>query len=185
MGVSELGNPSEVRADAVIGGIIYHNRLCIGVIADSLFDLRDRHSEGDTELLVDVGVDVYRHGSGEDKSVYSASVDVSGHDYLVALLAGVHYHALDCRGSSADHEECICSLESLSREHFRVLDDGDGVAEVIEGLHGVDIDVHAVLAEKFSKLHIAATALVTGHIEGDYPHAAEFAQSLVYRSIYL
>ena len=135
--------------------------------------------------MIDVGIYVNRHSACEYHRIYSASVDISGHDYLVALFAGVHYHALDRRSSSAHHEKGVSRAESLSRQHFRVLDDGYRVTEIVERLHGVDVNVHAVLAEELGKLHISSAALMSGDIKGHYSHAAEFSQRLIYRRICL
>ena len=183
--VSKLSYAAKVGANAVICGIVDHYRLCVGILADSLLDLRNGHTERDSELFVHVGIDVDGDCSSENERIYRAPVDVARHDYLVALLAGVHYHALHRRGGAAHHEEGICRAECLGSQLLRVLDDGYGVTEVVQRLHGVYINIHAVLAEELSEFHITSAPLMSGDVKGNDSHAAEFPQRLIYRRICL
>ena len=59
----------------------------------------------------------------------------------------------------------MCRAKGLRRELLRIADDRDGMAEIVEHLHRVDIDVEALLPEEVPELRIAAAALVAWHVK--------------------
>ena len=60
--------------------------------------------------------------------------------------------------------------ERIGGELFRVADDGDGVAQVVQRLHGIDVHAHALFAEQARKFGVAPPALVARHVEGHDAH---------------
>ena len=55
------------------------------------------------------------------------------------------------------------------------------MAEIIEGLHAVDVDADALLSQERRQLRVAAATLVPRHIKRDHTHAPEVLQRLVDR----
>ena len=58
--------------------------------------------------------------------------------------------------------------EGLRRELLGLPDDRYGVAEVVQGLHGGDVDADAALAQKVPELRVPPAPLVPWHIKGDH-----------------
>ena len=102
-------------------------------------------------------------------------MDVAGDDDLVARLAHRENHALHGRSRAADHEEGVLRAEGVGRQILGLADDGDGMAEVVEGLHGIEVQTDAPVPEQGGEFGIAPAALVAGYVEG---HDAALAQLL-------
>ena len=64
---------------------------------------------------------------------------------------------------------------SASRIH------GNGVAEIIQRLHGIDVHGNTLFSKKLRQLRVAAAALVAGHIEGNNAHLAEALERFINR----
>ena len=92
-------------------------------------------------------------------------MDVARHDDLVAAVHGREHHRLHGRGRAADHEESVRGVERVGGERLGVADDGDGMTEVVEHLHRVDVHIEAGGAEEIAQLGVAAAALVSGYVE--------------------
>ncbi len=61
--------------------------------------------------------------------------------------------------------------------------DGHGMAQVVQRLHGIHVYADALLAKQPDKLRVAAAALVTGNIEGNYSHIAQALEGFIYRGV--
>ena len=179
--VGKLDYGADIGAYAVVGGIVHQHRLGVRVLADSLFNSAYRHTEGYAQTLVGAGVNVDRHSTAYNKGVYGAPVDVSGHDYLFPRLAGSEYHGLHCGGSSTHHKESVVSPESVRRQLFGFLYYRNGVAEVIQIFHGIDIASHTLVSQKGFKFFIHTSALVPRHVKPDDTVFHVFFQCLVKR----
>ena len=156
----KLHDLHEVRANAVVGRVVDENRLGRGMLGNRLLHVRDAHSERNTEPLVLPGIDVRGNRAADDKRVDRAAVDVARQNNLVPRRAGGHDHRLHRRGRPVHHEECIVRPEGLRREGLGVLDDRDGMPQVVERLHRVDVHRHRPRTEILRELEIAAPALV-------------------------
>ena len=163
--VGELHDLHEVRADAVVGGVVHEHGLRGGVLRDRLRHVLHAHPERDAEALVRAGVHVHGNRPAHHERVDGAAVHVAREDDLVARRAGGHDHRLHGRRGAVDHEERIIRAERLGREALRVADHRHGMPEVVERLHGVDVHRHRPLAEVLGELGVAAPALVRGHVE--------------------
>ena len=148
-----------------------------------LLDVGYAHAERDAEASVYAGVDVDRHRAADDKRVDGASVDVARQDYLVADGAGRHYHRLHRRSGAVHHEERVVCAKGLGSELLGLLYDGDGMPEVVERLHRVDVHGESPLAKVFRQLGIATPALVRGHVEVRKPVYALAVESVRQRSL--
>ena len=166
VGVREADDGPEVRADAVVGRVVDEDGFGVGVAADGLLHLFHAHAERDAEGVVHLRVDVDGDGAAENEGVDGAAVDVARHDDLVAAADGREDHGLDGRGGAADHEEGVRGVEGFGGKGFGVLDDGDGMAEIVEHLHGVDIDVEAFWAEEVPEFGVAAAAFMARYVKG-------------------
>ena len=129
--------------------------------------------------LVHIGVDIHRHSAAQHQGVDDAAVDVAGEDDLVPPLAGGEDHALHGTGGAAHHEKGVGRTEGVRRQLLRFTDNGDWVAQVVQGLHAVDVQIDALLAQKGRQLRVAPAPLVAGDVKGDHPHLSEPLQGLV------
>ena len=59
------------------------------------------------------------------------------------------------------------------------------VAEVVQGLHAVDIDAHAFFPEKGGQLGVTPAVFMSRHIKGNHPHLTEGLQRLKNRRLVL
>ena len=163
--VGKLHDLHEVRADAVVGGVVHEHSLRGGMFRDRLRHVLDAHPERDAEALVRAGVHVHGNRAAHHERVDRAAVDVAGEDDLVARRTRGHDHRLHGGRCAVHHEERVVRAERLGRETLRVADHRDGVSEVVKRLHGVDVHRHRAFAEVFGQLGVAASALVRGHVE--------------------
>ena len=144
--VRQLYDGAEIRTDAVIGGVVYEDRLRVGGAFDGAFELLQAHAEGDAEAGVRFGIDVDGDGAAQHERAHHAAVHVAGEDDLFSRLHDGHDHALHGGGGAAHHQEGAFRPEGVGGELLRVAYDGDGVAEVVERLHGVHVHAHALFA---------------------------------------
>ena len=177
--VGDLHYRPQVRADAVIGGIVHEHRRSVRVGKDSLLHLRKLHAEGDAYMLVHVRVNIHRLCTAEDEGVDDAAVDVPRQDYLIPCLAGSEYHALHRGGGPSHHKIGVSRPEGISCQLFRVHDDGNGVTEIIKGLHRIYVKAYALLAQELYQLRVAASPLVAGNVKGDDSLSSESFQRLI------
>ena len=177
--VGHLRDGLQIGADAVVGGVVHQDGDGVRMLADGPLHLLAPHAQGDAEPVVHLGVDVDRHRAAEDQGVDDRAVDVAGQDDLIAALAGGKHHRLHGRGRAADHQKGVGRAEGVGSQVLGVPDHGDRVAEVVQRLHGVDVDRDAFFSEEGGHLRIAPAALVPGDVKGDDAHVAEPFQSLV------
>ena len=71
--------------------------------------------------------------------------------------------------------------EGFRRQLLRVPNHRNGMAEIIERFHGVDIHGHAAFPQELRQLRIAAAPLVAGHIKRNDTHPPELLQRLIDR----
>ena len=147
--------------------LIHKHCLCVGVGNDRRFHLCRGHSQGDTQVVIDSRVDVNGYCAAHDQRIYRAPVNVPREDYLFARLADRHDHSLHCAGSAVYNKNRIFRAESVRCVFLRFLNDGNRVAEIVEGLHGVYVVLHADLAEKIPQHLVAAPALMAGDVKLD------------------
>ena len=164
-GVREGDDRLKVGAHAVVCGVVHEHGLRVGVLLDRALDVGDAHAERDAEARVAAGVDVHRHRTVHDERVDRAAVDVARQDDLLAASARGPDHGLHGGRGAVHHEERVVRPERLRGQLLRRLDDGDGMPEVVEGLHRVDVQRHAELAEVVRQLGVHAPALVAGHVK--------------------
>lgn len=69
--------------------------------------------------------------------------------------------------------------EGLSRQFLRLLDDGNRMAEIIQGFHGIHINPHTLLPQKLHQFRIPFSVLMSRNIKGHDPHFPETFQRLV------
>ena len=163
--VRDLHDLDEVRADAVVGRVVDEDRLGVRMRGDRLLHVLDAHAERDAEALVRARVDVDGDRAADDERVDGAAVHVARQDDLVAGAAAGHDHRLYGGGGAVHHEERVVRAERLGGELLGLLDDGNRVAQVVQGLHGVDIHGHGPCAKIFSELRVPAAALVGGNVK--------------------
>ena len=167
--VRELHDAAKIRADAVIRRVIDEDRFCIGVFTDRRLYVAKLHAQSDTEFFVCARIDIDRHGAAEDHRVDDASVHIPRDDDLIPAGGDSKDHGLYGRGGTAHHEECRFRAKCLRRKLFRLFDDGDRVAEIVQWLHGIDVERHGALAQKGGQLGIPAAVLMSRHVKRNDP----------------
>ena len=55
--------------------------------------------------------------------------------------------------------------EGIGGQFLRVPNDRDGMAKVVQRLHGVDVDADTFFTQKLNQLRVAAAAFVARHIK--------------------
>ena len=136
-------------------------------------------------MIVDIGVHIYGFSAAEYQRVYDAPVYVSRQYYLVSRLARGKYHALYGGCSPSYHEISVRRAESVRRQLLRLIYNGYRVTEIVERLHGIYVKTDALLTQKLDKLRVSSAALVSRHIEGNYPLFSESFERLVERRGFL
>ena len=155
----------QVGAHAVVRRVVDEDGLRVGVLLDGALHILHAHPQRDAEPRVAPGVDVDGDRAVDDERVDGAAVDVARHDDLFAAAARRPDHRLDGGRGAVHHEEGVIRAERLRRERLRIPDDADGMAQVVERLHGVDVERHAQASVVLGQLGIHAPALVAGHVE--------------------
>ena len=133
--VSDLNDPPDIRADAVIGGVVHQHGFCVGVFFNCFFNVLDTHSKRYAEAFVSSGVYINGHSSANHQRIYRTAVNVSWHDYLFTCFAGGENHRLHSGGRSVYYKKGVLSAESLCRKLLSVFDDACGVTEVVKVFH--------------------------------------------------
>ena len=174
-------NRAQIRTDAVISRVIDQHSLRVRIFPDRLLHRGNAHSQRDTETVIAFRVDIDRNRAAQHHRAHHAAVHVAGKDDLFSPLGDGKHHTLHRRGRSSHHEESVCRPKGLRGQLFRLPDHGNGVAEVVQRLHGVDVHGNALFPEKLRQLRVAASALVAGHIEGNDAHLAESFERLINR----
>ena len=94
---------TQVRADAVVGGVIHQHSHSVGVLLDGLCHLLPLHAQRDAQALIHLRVHIHRHSAAQHQRVQHAAVHVAGQNDLIAPLAGGKHHALHAAGGAAYH----------------------------------------------------------------------------------
>ena len=180
--VSHLYDGAQIAADTVISRIVDKYCNCIGMLSNSLSYVFTAHAERDTKAAVNIRINIYRNSAAEYQRVDDASVDVSGQDDLVTLLAAGKHHALNGARRASYHEESMLCAKCISCQKLSLTDDRYRMAEVIQRLHAVDVNADTLLAKKCCEFGIALAVLMSGHVERNDPHLAESFESFIDRS---
>ena len=178
-------NGPQIRAYAVVGRVVYQHGHRMGVLPDGPGQALPCHAQGYAQGLIHVGVDVHGHRAAEHQSVDDAAVHVAGEDDLIPPLAGGEHHALHGAGGAPHHQEGVGRAEGVRRQLLCLPDDGYRVAQVVQGLHAVHVQVDALFSQEGRQLRVAPAPLVAGHVEGHHPHEPEALQRLVDRGAVL
>ena len=80
----ELDYRAYIRADAVVGGVVDEDRHRVGIVVHRFFDEARLHSERDTDVVIDVGIDVNGLGSADEDA--PIAVPTSLEDRLVPAV---------------------------------------------------------------------------------------------------
>ena len=130
--------------------------------------------------MVHLRIDVHWNGAAEHQRVDDAAVDVAGHDDLVSPLAHRQHHSLHRAGGTSYHQKGMGRTESIRGQLLRLPDHGNGMAQVVQGVHAVYVNADALFSQKGSQFRISPAPLMPGHIERDNAHLPERLKRLVY-----
>ena len=146
--MGQLYNGLQVGADAVVGRVVHQHRLGVRVFPDGPLHLADLHAQGDAQAVITLRVDVDRDGAAQHHSAHNAAVYVAGQDDLLSALDRREHHALHSAGGAAHHQEGVGRAKGVRSQLLRIPYDRHGVAQVVQGLHGVDVHAYAGLAQQ-------------------------------------
>ena len=93
--MGQLHYPLQVGANSIICGIVNQDGHCIRILLDGAFHLRNLHTQGYSQMVICLGIDIYGCGAVHNQRVDYAAVHVARHDYLLAALAGSQHHRLN------------------------------------------------------------------------------------------
>ena len=71
--------------------------------------------------------------------------------------------------------------ERLCRQLLRLLDHRYRMAQIVQRLHGIDVDTDAPFSEELHELRIAPSMLMSRNVEGNDPVSPETFQRLIDR----
>ncbi len=183
--MGKLYNLPEVGTDAVVGGVIHQDRLGVRMLGNGTAHILQRHSQRNSQSLVDARIDVNRHSAAHHQGIDGTAVHVPGHDNLLPCLAHRHDHSLHRGGGAVDNEESMLRTEGLRCQLFRVPYHRNRVTEVVQWFHGIHIHRHTICTQEIPQLLVAPSSLVTGHIQPYYIILLMPAQRLKNRGICL
>ena len=69
--------------------------------------------------------------------------------------------------------------KSLGGQLLGLPDDGDRVAEVVQGLHGVDVHGDALFPQQLGQFRVAPAPLMAGDVKGHHPAFFKFLKRLI------
>ena len=141
VGMCELRNRAKVGADSIIRRIVDKDRLCIRMTRNCCGDILYTHPECNAESVVDPGIYIDWNCTAENERVDRAPMNIARHDNLVAAPHCREHHCLYRARRPTHHEECVCGAECLRCKTLRISNHGNGMTEVVEHLHRVDIDI--------------------------------------------
>lgn len=109
--------------------------------------------------MIYLRVYIHWNGAAQHQSVDDAAVDVTGHDDLVPALAHRQHHGLYGTGGASYHQESVSRPKGIGSQLLRLPDYGNGMTQVVQGLHAVYINADALFPQKFRQLRVAAARL--------------------------
>ena len=179
--MSHAHNGPQVPADAIVGRIIYQYSDGIGMFRNSPCHLLALHAQRNPQPRIDFRIDINRNGTAEYQGIDDTFMDVAWQDNLIPPFADGQYHALHGTGRTADHEERMIGAKCFGCQFFRLADDRNRMAEIIQRLHAVDIDADALFSQKRRQFRISPSPLMTRYIKRDNAHITEALQCFINR----
>ena len=137
--VGHLGNGLDIRADAVIGGVVHQHRLGVGVLFDGRLHVLPAHPRGIPSRSSQAGSTYTGTAPHSTMAPMTLRVDVPGQDDLLPPLGHGQNHGLHRRGGAPHHQKGVGGPKGLGGQLLGLPDDGNRVAQVVQGLHGVDV----------------------------------------------
>ena len=163
----QLCNCTKIGANSIIGRIIDKYRLGIRMAVNRCGNILRPHTKCNAKQIIDAGIYIDRNCTAENQGIDGASMHITRHDDLIAASYCREYHRLHRAGRAAHHEKSMCSPKCLSCKMFRIANHGDRMAEIIEHLHGVYVNIKAGISKKCCKLRISTTTLMPRDIKGN------------------
>ena len=102
-------------------------------------------------------------------------------DDLISGLADRENHALDRRSGSAHHQIRRRRSKGVRGQLLRLPDHGDGMAQVVQRLHRIYIQGHALFSQKLDQLRVSASSLMSRHVKRHHSFFLKCFQRLVDR----
>ena len=139
------------------------------------------HAQGNTQLAVHIRINIYGNSAIQNQRINYTFMHIAGQNNLFPGLSGGKHHALHGGSSSSHHEKGMCRTKGLCRQLLRIPNNRYRMAQIIQGLHGVYVQVYTFFSKKLPQLGIAAATLVTRHIKGYHALFTKGLQGLVNR----
>ena len=119
------------------------------MLLNSGLHVRDRHTERNAQPVVHLRVDINRNRTGKHERVDDAAVHVARQDDLVAAFDNGQNHRLYAARRAAHHQEGVRRTERIGGQLLGLTDNAGRVAQIVERLHRVDVNLQALLTEEF------------------------------------
>ena len=176
-----LHDRTQIGTDAVIGRVIYQDSNRLGMLLNRFCNLFALHSQGYAQPFVRLGIHIHRNRAAQHQCIDDASMYISGKNDLIAVLTDRKHHTLHGTGGTSHHQKCMCRAKCIGRQLLRLSSDRNGVTEVVERFHTVDIHSHTLFSQKFRQFRIPLSVLVSRYIEGNDSHLSEALQGFIDR----
>ncbi|MPN37653.1 hypothetical protein SDC9_185173 [bioreactor metagenome] len=151
------------------------------MLPDSPLRLRRGNAQSNAQLGVDLGVHVNGYGAAKDHGIDDTAVNIAGQNNLIPFFAGGEDHALDGGGGAVDHKKSVPGAKSGGSQFFRFLNDGNGMTEVVQRLHGINIQRKAAFPQEIRQFPIALASFVARYVKRHDSHPLKTKQSFVNR----
>ena len=84
----QLHDAAQIRADTIIGRIVHEHGSRLRISLDSLLHLANFHAQRDSQLAVDLRININRNSTVQNECVDNTLMHITRQNNLVASLAG-------------------------------------------------------------------------------------------------
>ena len=165
MFMCHFNDRTQIRTDPIVGRIVYKNCGCIRILTDRPFHLRNLHSEWYPQFCIHFRIYIHRNRTAQYQCIDHAFMYISRQNDLVTCLAAGKHHSLHGRSCSANHKKGMIRTKCFRCQFFCFLDHRNRMTEVIQRLHGIDIQADTFFSQKIRKFRISSSAFMSRYIK--------------------
>ena len=181
MSVSKINDCLKVRTDSVVGRIVDKDSFRIGVFLDGPLNVSNLHSQRNSQVHINLRINIYRNCSAQNKGVDCTLMNVSGHDDLLSHLHMGKNHCLHGTCCSVYHHKSMGCTKGIGHELFCFFYNRNRVTQIIKRFHGIYINAYASLSQKPHQFGISPAPLMPRHVKRNYSLLPETLQCFIYR----
>ena len=143
--VSHFYNCFQITADSIICRVIHQYSNCIRVFCYRFCHLFSLHPQGNAQMVVHFRIHIHRNRTAEYKCIDHTAMYISRKNDLISSLTDRKHHRLHGACGTSDHKKCVCCTKSICRQFFRLADDRNRMAQIIQRFHTVHVNADATL----------------------------------------